>query len=81
MADTHNPELDLTEAREPLPPSEQRENRRLALTTVWLVLGLLAMVIVGTYLVMSHRAAHTTALTPGQPQKPPVVALISGDKT
>jgi hypothetical protein len=76
MADTHTPDLDMSNAREPAPPSEERENRRLALTTVWLVMALLAAIIVGTFLVVSHQG-HATALTPGQPQKP-AAAILGG---
>jgi hypothetical protein len=75
MAHTHDSDLDMTDAREPTPPSEERENRRLAFTSLWLVLAVLVVVIVGTFLIVSHRAGHATALTPGQPQKPAAVIL------
>jgi hypothetical protein len=78
MAHTHDSDLDMTDAREPTPPSEERENRRLAFTSLWLVLAVLAVVIVGTFLIVSHRAGHATALTPGQPQKP-AAAILGGN--
>ncbi|HZC16316.1 MAG TPA: hypothetical protein VE309_06110 [Caulobacteraceae bacterium] len=55
----------------------EQEQTRLAFAGLWTVLGVLAVVIIGTFLIIS-RHAHTPALSPGQPQKPAVAALITG---
>jgi nitrate reductase gamma subunit len=76
MANTDHADIDLdmTNAREPAPPSETKENRRLVFTGFWLVLGLLVVVLALVFLAISHHT-HTTALTPGQPQKPAAIVL------
>jgi hypothetical protein len=79
MAHTDNADpdldLDMTNAREPLPPSEAQENRKLAFTSLWMVAVLLVVILGTVYLVISHHG-HTEALTPGQPQN--VAAVILG---
>jgi hypothetical protein len=72
--DTDDVDLDMTNAREPLPPSEAQENRKLAFTSLWMVAVLLVVILGTLFLVISHHT-HTTALTPGQPQKPAAVIL------
>ena len=78
MANTHNSDLDMTDAREPVQdPSSEGEHRRLALTGLWMVLGVLTVVILGSFLLISHRA-HTPALSPGQPQRPAAEVILNG---
>jgi type VI protein secretion system component VasF len=80
MANTDDADMDLdmTIAREPAPPSEAKENRKLALTGFWMVLAALTVVLLVGYLFISHRA-HTPQISPGQPQKPAAVALLGGE--
>jgi hypothetical protein len=81
MAHTDDADLDLdmTNAREPVPPSEEQENRKLAFTGLWMVLVLLVVILGTLFVVMSHHG-HTTALSPGQPQKPAAVILGGGSR-
>jgi hypothetical protein len=75
MANADQVDLDMTNAAKPVEDSNPVvERTRLTFTALWIVLGLLAVVIVGTFLIISHHG-HTTALTPGQPQKPAAVIL------
>jgi hypothetical protein len=78
MANTHNSDLDMTHAREPVQDaSSEGGDRRLALTGLWMVLGVLTVVILGSFLLISHRA-HTAALSPGQPQRPAAEVILNG---
>ncbi|HEY5083013.1 MAG TPA: hypothetical protein VII48_00705 [Rhizomicrobium sp.] len=75
MANADQVDLDMTNAEKPVDdPNPVRERRRLTLTALWMVLGLLAVVIIGVFLIISHQG-HTKALVPGQPQKPAAVIL------
>ncbi|HEX4198205.1 MAG TPA: hypothetical protein VHZ26_12255 [Caulobacteraceae bacterium] len=56
--------------------AEQAESRQ-AFVGLWVVLGVIAVVILGTFVFFSHRA-HTPALSPGQPEKPAVAMLGAG---
>jgi hypothetical protein len=77
MADSDDADLDMTDAEKPVDNANPvRERSRLTFTAVWMVLAVLAVVIVATYLIISHKG-HTKALTPGQPQKP-VAAIVGG---
>jgi hypothetical protein len=53
------------------------ERTKLALTGLWLTMAVVVLVIVGVYLAISMRA-HTSALTPGQPQAPAAAAVLNG---
>jgi hypothetical protein len=81
MAHTDNVDadldLDMSKAREPAPPSDAQENRKLVFTSVWMVAVLVAVILGGVYLVISHHG-HTKALTPGQPQNVASVILGGG---
>jgi len=75
MANADQVDLDMTGAEKPVDDANPVvERTRLTLTALWIVLSLLAVVIVGAFLIISHHG-HTTALTPGQPQKPAAVIL------
>jgi hypothetical protein len=82
MAHTDNVDLDMTNAVEAPPPSEAKENRKLAFASFWMVAVLLVVILGGVYLVISHHG-HTAALTPGQPQRPAAVILgpVAGGNT
>jgi len=53
------------------------ERTKLALTGLWLTLAVVVLLIMGVYLAISMRA-HTSALTPGQPQAPAAAAVVNG---
>jgi len=77
MANLDPVDLDMTGAEKPIDDANPVEERaRLTLTALWMVLAVLAVVIVGIFLIMSHQG-HATALTPGQPQKP-AAAILGG---
>ena len=75
MSDADKIDLDMTDAEKPVDDANPVvERARLTLTALWIVLGLLAVVIVGAFLIISHQA-HPMTLTPGQPQKPAATIL------
>jgi uncharacterized integral membrane protein len=75
MANAEPIDLDMTDAEKPVDDANPVvERRRITVTTLSIVLGLLLVVIVGTFLVISHHTQPTT-LTPGQPQKPAAAIL------
>jgi hypothetical protein len=76
MANADQVDLDMTNAEKPVDDANPVvERARLTFTALWIVLALLAAVIVGAFLIISHQAGHTTALVPGQPQKPAAAIL------
>jgi hypothetical protein len=79
MSDTEQPQADQPRTDIAIELEEQAEQQqsRQAFTGLWVILGVLAVVIVGAFVFMSHRA-HTPALSPGQEQKAPAVALLGG---
>jgi len=81
MSNTDQPQADngqpRTDTEVELEAQAEHRGSRQAFTGLWVILGALAVVIVGAFVLLSHRA-HTPALSPGQEQKPSAVALLGG---
>jgi hypothetical protein len=82
MANTDQPHADtdhpLTDTEIVIEEQAEQQESRQAFAGLWVILGVLAVVILGTFVFMSHRA-HTPALSPGHEERPASVALLGGD--